>query len=250
MKVKTCTINPKYLSLKEFIDSVPFEFATSGDIIYKGRNELRRFDIGGFSIVVKSFKVPHFINKIAYSYFRKSKAQRSYEYGLKLLDLGVETPEPIAYIEMEEFGFIKSSYYVCLASDYMTFRDIHDQKLEDKLDIVRGVGSFAAYIQKKGIIHKDFTQGNILFKKCVNGEILFALIDINRLTFSNIDVKKGCLMFKGMWESEGAIKEMAKAYALSMGYNEQQIENQILKNVSRFRNKNTFKKWMIRKRNK
>lgn len=250
MKIKACTINPQYAYLKVFIDSLPFKFTTSGDVIYKGRNELRRFNIDGLSIVVKSFKVPHFVNKIAYSYFRKSKAQRSYEYGLRLLSLGIHTPDPIAFIEIQKNGLLTNSYYICLASDYTTFRDIYDQQLEDKLDIVKGVGYFAAKIQKQGVIHKDFTQGNILFKKSANGEILFSLIDINRLIFSNIDIEKGCLMFKGMWESEEAIKEMANAYAKSMGYNERQVENLVLENVVRFRNKNRFKKFFKRKRNK
>lgn len=248
MKLKACTINPRYAHLKGFIGSIPSVFGTSGKVIYKARNELRQFDVEGISVVVKSFKVPHFINKIAYSYFRKSKAQRSYDYGLKLLSLGIDTPEPIAYIEVEKNGLLVNSYYICLASDYTTFRDIYDQRLEDKLDVVKGVGDFAAKIQKQGVIHKDFTQGNILFKKYENGEVVFSLIDINRLVFSDVNVEQGCLMFKGIWESEEAIRVMAKAYATSMGYNEHQVENLVLGNVARFRNKNKFKKYLKRRR--
>lgn len=250
MKIKACVINPAYIHLESFINSIPFKFAQAGEVIYKGRNELRKYNVEGASIVVKSFKVPHFINKLAYSYFRKSKAQRSYEYGLKLLDLGIDTPDPIAFIEVEENGFIKYSYYICLCSDYVAFRDIHDQRLEDKLDIVAGVGKFGAEIQKRGIIHKDFTQGNILFKKCGNGEILFSLIDINRLTFTDIRVDNGCKMFKGIWESEAAIRIMAKAYASSMGFDENLVEVLVVDYVTKFHNRNKKKKcfsWLYRK---
>lgn len=250
MKIKACTINPEYIYLKGFIESIPSKFSTSGEVIYKGRNELRKFNIEGVSVVIKSFKVPHFINKIAYSYFRKSKAQRSYEYGLKLLSLGIETPDPIAFIEVEENGFIKDSYYVCICSDYTTFRDIHDQKLEDKLDVVKGVGHFAAKIQKQGVIHKDFTQGNILFKQNNNGEILFSLIDINRLEFSDVTIEKGCKMFKGMWESEDAIRMMANAYASSMGFDEKLVESLVVDYVTKFHGRNKMKKLISLNRKK
>jgi hypothetical protein len=43
--------------------------------------------------------VPHLINKIVYKKFRKSKARRSYEYATLLLDKGIGTPQPIAFLE-------------------------------------------------------------------------------------------------------------------------------------------------------
>ena len=38
------------------------------------RNTIKKIIIENFSFNVKSFKVPHLINRIAYSFFRKSKA--------------------------------------------------------------------------------------------------------------------------------------------------------------------------------
>ncbi len=61
------------------------------------------------SSVVKYFKIPYFINKIVYTFFKKSKAQKSYEYALKIKDF---TPKPIGYIEFYKFGLLDESYFV------------------------------------------------------------------------------------------------------------------------------------------
>ena len=73
-------------------------FKTSGvQFGEAGRNTIKLFDLDGEQINIKSFKVPNFINQVVYNFFRKSKAQRSFEYATKLLNLGIGTPTPIAF---------------------------------------------------------------------------------------------------------------------------------------------------------
>ena len=74
---------------------------------------------------IKSFKIPNFINQLAYRFVRKSKAERSYIYANKLLALNIKTPIPIAYkIETTPFLF-KKSFYVSELIDYdLTYRDL------------------------------------------------------------------------------------------------------------------------------
>jgi hypothetical protein len=42
------------------------------------RNVIKRIEIGGIAMAVKSFKRPNWINRLVYRYWRKSKAHRSY----------------------------------------------------------------------------------------------------------------------------------------------------------------------------
>ena len=44
------------------------------------RNIIKIINIDGVDLNIKAFKIPNLINRIAYNFFRKSKAQRSFEY--------------------------------------------------------------------------------------------------------------------------------------------------------------------------
>ena len=105
-------LNPSYYQLRNFVQKLPISFPTLGDCIYKARNELRKFSYEGQWYVVKNYKVPLFINRIAYTFFRPSKASRAYEYALRLRSMGIETPAPVAYIELKSGGLLQHSFFV------------------------------------------------------------------------------------------------------------------------------------------
>ena len=66
-----------YCSFLPFIEQLPEAFAQQeGQLLYKGRNELRLMRYQGVELVVKSFQIPNLVNRIAYGLFRSSKAQR------------------------------------------------------------------------------------------------------------------------------------------------------------------------------
>ena len=90
-------INSKFQSLKELVLDAISNFNSKGKVLVEGqRNAIKLFDIDGFVVNVKSFKKPNLINKIAYRYFRKSKASRSFEYASKLMEfqIGILTIDP------------------------------------------------------------------------------------------------------------------------------------------------------------
>jgi len=115
----------KYLDFEKIIDSFIEGFDNSGKDIKDARNKLKLFDLNGEIINIKSFRVPNLINQIVYKYFRKSKAQRSFEYATKLKQLGIGTPNPIAYYEFTTPLLYKKSFYVSeqLESD-LTYREL------------------------------------------------------------------------------------------------------------------------------
>ena len=73
-------VNPVYKEFATAIMRLPETFGTTGECIYKGRNELKLQNFGENEVIVKSYKQPHLINRLVYAYFRKSKAERAYDY--------------------------------------------------------------------------------------------------------------------------------------------------------------------------
>ena len=90
-------INPKYNFLTDFIYHLPGCFFKDGETIYQGRNILKKYDIQGYRLIVKRFKRPNIINQIVYSFFRRSKARRSFDYSLEVQKRGFGVADPIAY---------------------------------------------------------------------------------------------------------------------------------------------------------
>jgi len=149
------------------------------------RNKIKLFELEGKTINVKSFKIPHLINKIAYKYFRKSKARRSFEYATTLLENGIGTPQPIAYFENYDAVGLKDSYYVSeqLNCD-LTYRELVEiPDFPDNENILRQFTQFSFDLHEKGIEFLDHSPGNTLIKKTVEGKYDFFLVDLNRMNF-------------------------------------------------------------------
>lgn len=162
------------------------EFKTKGKLFGDGkRNVIKLFELEGMTMNIKSFKIPNLINKIAYRYFRKSKARRSFEYAMLLLEKGIGTPQPIAYLEKYDWIGLKDSYY---ASEHLqcdlTFRELLESAdYPDHENILRQFTRFSYSLHQKGIEFKDHSPGNTLIKKKSGGQYDFFLVDLNRMNF-------------------------------------------------------------------
>lgn len=161
-------------------------FNTSGQLFGNGqRNVIKIFDVEGVAINIKSFKIPNSINKVAYRYFRKSKARRSYEYATILLEKGIGTPQPMAFLENFNVFGLRDSYYVSEHLDAdLTYRElveVPDYPDHDK--ILRQFTRFSYELHQKGIEFLDHSPGNTLIKKSDNGNYEFFLVDLNRMEF-------------------------------------------------------------------
>ena len=100
--MRTIQLNPRYASLRTFIERIPDTMETEGTYIYGGRRNLimKMTAPDGKELNVKRFRKPRLLNSIIYSWgLRTPKGQRAWEYPARLLALGVETPEAVAYIE-------------------------------------------------------------------------------------------------------------------------------------------------------
>ncbi|WP_417371008.1 lipopolysaccharide kinase InaA family protein [Gelidibacter japonicus] len=181
-------IHLDYLHLNGFIADTIDNFATQGHIIQNHRNEIKIFEHGKYKFVVKSFKKITIANRIIYKFLRKSKARRSYENALRLLDLKIGTPFPVAYVEESSGLFLKNSYFISCFVEHQTA----DKHLTESSDVpfLEAMGAFLFNLHKKEVFHYDLHTSNILTIKDSKGKIDFCLVDINRLKFKKPTKKR------------------------------------------------------------
>ena len=213
--MKTVVIHPDYTFCADFIHRLPDIFHTEGETIYKSRNEIKVFEVNGIMINVKQYKTPAFPNRIIYTFFRTTKAYRAYNYAIKLLSKGIETPQPIAYIRLKKTGLIHHCYFISLQSPYTrNMYEFGKGSLNGRETIIRSLARFTAKLHDSGVYHKDFSPGNILFQQTVD-EVKFSLVDINRLRFGPVSLKKGCANFARLWGSKEMFRLLAQEYAIA-----------------------------------
>lgn len=211
-------VNPSYPFLRQFLCRLPERFESEGVVIYEGRNILKRFNVEGCELVVKSFKVPFLVNRIIYSLFRKSKARRSYEHAFEILKRGCCTPDPIGYIEEYKYGLLTRSYSISAYSKYSDIRRYMNGELKDRA-FGTALGDFIAHLHQVGIYHIDLSPGNILYDK-EQGEFLFSLVDINRMQFKKISEQDALRNFSRLAISREALSDVTHEYARICGLDE------------------------------
>ncbi|MDH4945456.1 lipopolysaccharide kinase InaA family protein [Sulfurimonas sp. C5] len=204
-------INKDFNNFKDFLLNIKEYFNTKNNYIHKARNELKIIPFKDLDTVVKSFKVPNIINKIAYTFFRDSKAKKSYEYSLKIGDF---TPKPIGYIEFYENFLLNESYFISEKFDYdFTIREpLLDKNFSDRENIFRAFARFTYQLHQHQILHKDYSPGNILIKK-ENNDYTFKVVDINRMEFHPLSIKECLQNFDKLWAKDDDLTIMIQEYA-------------------------------------
>lgn len=222
-------LNPKYQYLRPWIEALPERFGYEGKVIYDARNQIRVIPADGLMLNVKRFCVPIWINRFVYKTFRKPKAVRAYENARVLQENGIATPEPIAYILTYKRGLLAESYLITVQIAFSRmFYEFGEHPLAGSEDIIKNFVHFTARMHELGIYHKDFSPGNILFGQ-VNGEWQFSVVDINRMKFGKIDIKKGCAAFARLWGNVAMMKLIAREYAADRHFDASLCEQLILK---------------------
>lgn len=212
-RMQKILINPDYENLRSFAENIEHTFNT-GRLLQKGnRNTLRIFTENGTELVVKQFGRPNILNRIVYSFIRKPKGLRAYEYAFRVNRAGFETPAAVAYVERRCFGIIGTSYFISLRCPYgRRFYEFGDADPDSCRDIVQAFAQYAAELHEAGILHRDFSPGNILFDN-IEGQYRFSIVDINRMRFGKVSVEKGCRNFARLWGQIGFFRILAEEYA-------------------------------------
>jgi tRNA A-37 threonylcarbamoyl transferase component Bud32 len=212
------------------------------------RNSIRIVNFEGKKRVVKSFRIPNLVNKIAYKFFRSSKAARSYRNAEYLLNNGIGTPAPLGYLEKTSSLGFKESYYV---SDFVehdfTYREIiNDETLENKEKILRQFTRFMFRMHEAQIYFLDNSPGNTLIEKSGHG-YNFYLVDLNRMKFYDIPYEDRLKNFERLSPEKWMYEIMGDEYAALSGNNREEAIEQMWQYTEQFQEKFHRKKRLKKK---
>lgn len=219
------------------------------DFVIGKRNKIKIIPYQSLMLNIKSFKIPGLFNGIIYRFFRKSKAQRSFEYAKIIKSKGIGTPNPIAFHENKSAFRLLDSYYVCehLKPDWV-FKELFNIDIVDLENILRQFAQFSFKLHEEGIEFLDHSPGNTLVKKISEGEYKFYLVDLNRMNFHE------CMSFNTRMKnmarttpSEAWVKIISSEYAKLYKKPEEEVFKLMWKYNMGFQNKVNFKRNFKRK---
>lgn len=237
--MKTYIINDKHKSSSEFLNDVITNYDTKGENFgNQDRNSLKLFNLNGLVINVKSFKVPNIINRIAYRFFRSSKAKRSFEYANKLIDLGIGTPQPIAYYEYSSTMLFGKSFYISNHINYdLTYRElVTDSDYPNNERILRAFTRFTFDLHEKGVNFLDHSPGNTLIVK--NTTVYdFYLVDLNRMKFQDMSFHDRMQNFSRLTPKQDMVRVMSDEYAKISGKDFEKVFEEMWRLTQEFQDK-------------
>ncbi len=242
-------LNPPYSNLLGDIVTLLQDFDNQGEYVTKGdRNVIKKVTVKGVTLNIKKFKTPNFFQALVYQFLRKSKAKRSFEYASILTQKGINTPLPIAFVEQFGFG-LKESYYISEHVEYdLDFRVLnHNPQYPQRDEILRQMAAFTFKLHENNINFLDHSPGNTLIKKGPNNTFEFYLIDLNRMRFEVLDLKKRMHNFRRLWLSKKMINIMAPVYARLVGAPETEVHQWMSLYSKEFQGKVNRKKLRKRK---
>ena len=247
MSVKIKIHNDSLLSEKIILNTLN-NFNHQGELIGTGyRNVIKILDIEGERYNIKGFKVPNVINTVVYRFFRKSKAERSFLYAQRLLNSGVLTPKPEAYIEYKSFFVFGKSYYISRQLEYdFTIRKLIDEpECEDYDNILRQFTQFTYLLHEKGIHFLDHSPGNTLIKND-GKDYKFYLVDLNRMDFKTLSYDERLANFARLSPKDYMLDIISDEYAKLINKPHAEVRERMYyfseKFSSSFKKKEAFKR--------
>jgi len=234
--------------LKDFVLNIKNYFKQEKNrVIYDKRNIIKLVEFEGKKYVVKSFKIPHLLNQIVYRFFRDSKAKRSFDNSYKLRKLGINTPEPVGYIEFPTRFRFKESFYISefFDFDFEIRAVLNDKDFEDRENILKKFIEYTYQLHQKKVHHIDYSPGNILVKK-VASDYQFSIIDVNRMEFVPFDDDLRMQNLAKLSNNKEDNEFMAKYYAKIAKLDEtlllDKLNSSLLKQQQYLTNKKRLKK--------
>ena len=165
---------------------------------------------------IKAYRVPPWINRLIYGRLRRGKARRAFDNARRLVEMGIRTAAPIAFIE--ERGLLYGrSYFISeqLGTEWKELRGAHEWP--DFEPVARALAAYLAGLHRLQVWMKDFSPGNVLMRRKDDRNIEFALIDINRMEFDVTDRDKLMTNFQAIFDTVEATEMFARYYAEVIG---------------------------------
>jgi serine/threonine protein kinase len=209
-------VSSEFIDRKDYLLSIPSSFAQSGLVIRNDRNVIKRITTDQGDFVVKYFSGMYFINRLMYSLFRKSKAERSYLYSKLLNAKGIQTPAAVAWIDFYHWGLLKESYFINQFSPQKMYEQVLDHYRandpHEKDVLLRALAAFVLHMHSLGFFHDDLSLGNVLVTK-QDGAYQFSLLDLNRLKIGKVGFRAGLMNFAKLGLGEEDTNLIIRTYA-------------------------------------
>ncbi|WP_396170712.1 lipopolysaccharide kinase InaA family protein [Flavobacterium sp.] len=245
------TIHPKYKNQEEAILQLVKTFFGEGDLVVKGsRNTIKTNFLGTEKVSIKFFQKPGIFKSLIYSFFRSTKAKRSFDYANYLLEHGIPTPFPVAFIEeRNSLGLLGESFYICHQLEYdFTIRElIHDPLFPERKQVLEQFTEFTFKMHEANVNFLDHSPGNTLIVSKGNSNYDFFLVDLNRMKFENLSMEQRMDNFKKMWLSKGMVQIIAKKYAQLSNEPEDKLLSILMEKSQQFKRKTARKKYLKRR---
>lgn len=191
MAMYSIRIHSRYNKLESFVRSLPETFDASGTLLFRKRNVVKMFEAEGMRLVVKKFRCPNALQRVAYTFFKPSKAVRAYMHADLFTSKGISTPAAVAYLQMKQGGLVSEGYFVSLCGYGCSVREcllpggssqefaVHNYGDAD-MQLIDNVAAFIANIHDKDVIHGDLNISNLLCDKAKDGNVRLCVIDNDR----------------------------------------------------------------------
>lgn len=211
-------VNPEYKDTEGFLKNLPTIFANNGVTLKDDRNEIKIIQSGEHKLCIKSFNKVTAFNRYMYSWFRTTKAKRSYKVACRLIAAGIGTPAPVGYVEVYgRWRILTKAYYVSLYLDHKyDMKDVLEKTIDCQEKILTSFArEMATVVHPAGAWHNDLSVGNVLINPVGTDNWAFSFIDLNRLTFRRrIHSIKGLTNFKKLTNNPVALALIAEQYAI------------------------------------
>ena len=228
-----------FKSHADFISALPGAFADGqGETIYDQRNQIRRFTDRGQVFVVKRYKPVNALQRVVYTFFRKTKAARAYLFAQEFRRRGIDTPREVAYIETGSGRLFLTGYFVSLEAPgtetHLLLREVKDFSHELADAVARQILTMHSH----GVLHGDLNLSNFLCTE-EDGQYRFTMIDINRSHFTDgMPDDETCLQNMVRTTHRRDLYEyLVRSYARLRQWDEQQTADRALRLLDRFENR-------------
>ena len=237
-------IHPDCHRMADFVSSLPEKMdRNEGVLLYQGRNVVRLFEHEGEKFVVKRFKKAHFFQRIAYTFFRKTKAERAYLYADELRLRGFDTPRGIAYFEKAPGGLFQTGYFVSSHCSYPTAYPALVKTEDYDRKLAAAIAAHLALLHQKGVLFGDLNLNNFLYAPKADGYEL-VLIDTNRSTFlPGLPSFQECMLnLQTLTHRRDLLEDILETYSEAMGWPKERVFEGVFKALDSFEARRARKK--------
>lgn len=110
-------IHPDFMQTADFIKQLPQHFAQEGELLYEGRNEVRRYRVKNEWLVVKNISNLISFNGL-FTLFQEKQNGTGLPFAGMLRKRGFDTPHEVAYIEKKRGGLFLDGYFISTQCDF------------------------------------------------------------------------------------------------------------------------------------